>query len=201
MTAKAKDHNTAAFVSRRPKSLDQLGVNYRWSNIVVDENKPYTEQLEGGALAAYGSDGDITLRAGDRAPEAPGLAIVNAKATESDSTTSLFSIFRPTLHTALIFVADVSAAKSILDIVAKWPKGTIQTVVVLPKDADQIKLTRDKVDAIVVTDRQGHAYDAYGSVVSNGFPIVIVRPDGVIGAIVKGTDGVVKYEKGIFLSV
>ncbi|KAF9024673.1 hypothetical protein BDZ89DRAFT_1041006 [Hymenopellis radicata] len=78
----------------RPKHTLQLGVNYRWSPIV----------LEGRAIEAtaekspYGIDG-AKLRAGDRAPDATSLRDVH---TGSDAT--LFSLVSgANIHTILIF--------------------------------------------------------------------------------------------------
>ena len=63
LTTKANDHNTPAFNSKRPRGLDQLGVNCRWSKIVVDENRPYDEKADGGTSRAYGDERDATLEA------------------------------------------------------------------------------------------------------------------------------------------
>ena len=48
------------------------------------------------------------------------------------------------------------------------------------------------VDCDVFEDRDGHAYDAYRS--AKGInEIVIIRPDGVIGAIVRDIDWLERY--------
>ena len=50
----------------------------------------------------------------------------------------------------------------------------------------------------VFEDCDGHAYDAYkGAEGANG--IVIIRPDGVTGAIVKDVDWVERYFRAIFV--
>lgn len=43
-------------------------------------------------------------------------------------------------------------------------------------------------------DRMGHAREAYAV----GHRIVVVRPDGIVGAIVHGEDGLKRYFGGIF---
>ena len=79
----------------RPQHLLQPGVNYRWSPIVLEGRTT----LEGDTTAEknpYGQDSG-RLRAGDRAPEAPGL--VDADGHE----TSLLRIFKPQMHTIMVF--------------------------------------------------------------------------------------------------
>ncbi len=44
----------------------------------------------------------------------------------------------------------------------------------------------------MLRDASGHAFKEYG-LSPDAIHVVIVRPDGVIGAFVKGTEGVNKY--------
>lgn len=91
----------------RSRSLLQLGVNYRWSSIVVEEelHGQQTATAGGGSeedidhplIDPYNPKGDGKLHTGDRAPDAPGL--VNVTTNES---TSLFRIFGYTYHTVLL---------------------------------------------------------------------------------------------------
>lgn len=125
LATKAKDHNTPAFNSKRPRGLDQLGVNCRWSKIVIDENRSYDEKADGDTSGAYGDESGATLRAGDRAPDAPGLIIIAPNDGNPNHDTSLFKISSPDCHTALIFVPNVSAAELSLQELSKWRKGAI----------------------------------------------------------------------------
>ncbi len=201
--AKAAEHNSASLTTRRPKSLDQLGINYRWSKILIDERRPYSEDTASSALSPYGtgSEGDSSIHGGDRAPDAPELVVVNPNAGDGKPSTSIFSVLQPTQHTALLFVANLAEAKSILDGFSTWAKDTVKVVAVLPKGTDYASVDITDYEGAVLVDQQGHAHDAYGAVVDDEFPVVIVRPDGVIGAIVKGKEGVEKYHKGIFLGL
>ncbi|KAH9911189.1 FAD binding domain-containing protein [Fomitopsis serialis] len=54
----------------RGAHLKQLGINYRWSPIVLDERQPVDKQQTVDSLDVYGRFGGETLRAGDRAPDA-----------------------------------------------------------------------------------------------------------------------------------
>ena len=176
----------------RPRVLFQLGVHCRWSPIVVDERKPLIDGDAQAALEAYGDqvDSDHTIFAGDRAPDAPGLSGPTFE-------TTLFNIFKPVHHTALLFVLKSEDAKDALQVLLTWPKGTMKKVLILPKDAN-IEHSSFRGTDLVLKDKHGHAHDAYGSVVDEEYSTVIIRPDGVIGAILKGVDGLKKYYEGIF---
>lgn len=203
----------------RPRSLDQLGINYRWSSIVLDDRSPYSESKdsESSALSAYGMGaGDGKIRAGDRAPEAPGLVLLRENAVNADvgTQTSLFGLFSPTKHTVLFFVSsldsDLKEIRDVVEVLATWPQDTLHLVLVLPKGTpasigasepfhDLFQTSEKSVLKLtVVVDGEGHAQSAYGGVVEDGYPIFVVRPDGVVGGIVKGGEGVQKYTTGIF---
>ncbi|KAK0489308.1 FAD binding domain-containing protein [Armillaria novae-zelandiae] len=166
---------------RRGPELYQFGVNYRGSPIVIDEEgtpesvDPYRSG-EGGPLCA-----------GDRAPDAPGLVSVQGEKTH------LFDIFRTSYHTVLIFPGPDLEVKAILDLVKSYPVGTVKSVVILDQNATP---TVDGFPAdFVLTDGDGYARKHYND--RNG--IVVVRPDGIVGALVGGADGLKQYFKGIFL--
>jgi hypothetical protein len=181
---------------RRTGNLNQLGVNYRWSSIVVDQS---TDSGTGPgareAHSAYDVEAGGPLRAGDRAPDAPGLVKVEFDNQKSSESTRLFTLLNPTYHTVLIFaeVADVHA--TLQAVIAKFHKGLVRVVVLLR--AGTTNMIQD-VACDVFEDRDGHAYDAYkGAEGANG--IVIIRPDGVTGAIVRDVDWVERYFKSIFV--
>ena len=180
---------------RRTGNLNQLGVNYRWSSIVVDQNTDSGTGPSGReAHSAYDVEADGVLRAGDRAPDAPGLVKVNFDNQKSSESTRLFNLLSPTYHTVLIFaeVADVHATLQTLH--ARFSKELVRSVVLLRSGTNVIQ----DVACDVFEDYDGHAYDAYkGAEGVNG--IVIIRPDGVTGAIVKDVEWVERYFRGIFL--
>ncbi|KAF7798986.1 hypothetical protein EIP86_010215 [Pleurotus ostreatoroseus] len=190
---KLKSDGSNVNKSVRPKILHQLGVNCRWSAIVVDEQPEAVDMKNAGA---YLEEDPTVLYAGDRAPEAPGLVKVGEdKDAEKTGTTSFFSIYGPTHHTVLIFTADSAEAASVLHALNEYPAGTVTAVVVLPKDASPAAVPGAD---LTVVDRDGYAHEAYPPV-NNGLPIVVVRPDGVVGAVVKGTDSVKRYFDAIFV--
>lgn len=177
----------ARSVMQRSSLLKQLGINYRWSSIVFDERAPRAVDEE---REPYGVEGEDTLKAGDRAPDATGLVRV------SDSrVTSLFHVFSPTRHTVLILGGDRARIESIVKTVARYPKRTVSAAVVLPS-GDKATTPVDGTDA-TLRDGDTIAYDAYCVADGQTFAF-IVRPDGVVGAIVSGEAGVVRYFSGIF---
>ncbi|EPT00355.1 hypothetical protein FOMPIDRAFT_1023761 [Fomitopsis schrenkii] len=193
MVKRAKDAvkedpaETARGIMQRTTLLKQLGINYRWSSIVLDERAPRAADEE---LEPYGVEAGDTLKAGDRAPNATGLVRLS-----DAQTTALFDIFSPTRHTVLIFGDDTSRAEAIVKALARYPQGTVSSVVVLPL-GDKATTAVDGTDA-TLRDGDAVAYDAYRVTDDQPFT-VIIRPDGVIGAIVSGEEGAAKYFGGIF---
>lgn len=183
---------------RRGRALYQLGINYRWSSIVVDERSSKPTVAEG-AYGAVSAGGMGLLRAGDRAPDAPGLEVKTPKSSGPEQT-RLFDLLDATRHTVLIFAPgseDISATIApIMDVVKDQPTGTTQAIVILPSEA-VLQSSLYGVDAVVV-DKDGHARDAYTSSDATSALCIIVRPDGVIGGIVASAKGVVQYFSGIF---
>ena len=168
-------------MDRSDERLKMLGVNYRTSPIVVDEYSR-TEPM-----SAYGNLDQGVLVAGDRAPDAPGLVLV-ADGTE----TRLFDVFSPTYHTVLVFTPDASVTTNILEVLREYPRDVIKPVIILPQGTT----VGEVVD--VVVDRDGHAYRGY-LVAGGEQKVVVIRPDGVTGAIVHGAEGVRAYFDKIFL--
>lgn len=63
----------------------------------------------------------------------------------------------------------------------------------MPRD----ECLQEIIDVEVLIDQAGHAYRGY--VVEEGeIEIVVVRPDGVVGAIVRGAAGLERYFEGVF---
>ncbi|KAJ7146800.1 hypothetical protein C8R44DRAFT_827295 [Mycena epipterygia] len=141
------------------------------------------------ARAYEGYEGSGTLRAGDRAPEAPGLVRevgVLAK--------SLFELFYPAMHTILVFVSNIpafSALEGITTATAAYPEGTVQTFFVYK---DEITSASGGRSGFV--DMEGHAFATY--LVEGECRVVVVRPDGFIGAIGGSADGMERYFSRIF---
>lgn len=178
---------------KRGGDLLQLGVNYRWSSIVVDER---TSKPKGpGQVNAYGDGSDGSLRAGDRAPDAPGLLPVNGGAL-----TSLFAVFGPDHHTVLLFNLPAEESKRVFAVTRTYPDGIVKTVAISSKDTSTPKAVAQPEQDIAAVDQDGHAFAAY-QVPLEKPTIVIVRPDGVVGGIVYGLSGFHEYFRNLFSSV
>ncbi|EED83886.1 hypothetical monooxygenase [Postia placenta Mad-698-R] len=180
----------------RSRDLKMLGVNYRWSSIVLDEGHPReASEKDKQLLDAYGADTSDGLHAGDRAPDAPGLALVEAGNVGSEMT-SLFRIFSSTRHTVLVFSSDGAQIAAVLEATKKLPPRLIHTVVIYPRDSSP-SLTVSGADVVYV-DRDGYGFSGYGAS-PDGTTVSIVRPDGIVGALVSGATGVEAYFRNVFL--
>ncbi|KAH9922279.1 FAD binding domain-containing protein [Amylocystis lapponica] len=148
----------------------------------------------GAAANAYGGGG--ILRAGDRAPDAPGLEYATAGPGGASEVTLLFRLFGPAYHTVVLFAADARLVAELRDVRAECPPQMFRTVLVLPRGRPAGAAPDAGAD-VVVTDRDGHAYEGY-AVPEEGLTVVVVRPDGVVGGIVLGAAGLRRYFDGVF---
>ena len=185
------DESTSEIGWKRTGNINQLGVNYRGSSIVVDQSTGFNAGPDARKLySAYDVGVGGPLLAGDRAPDASELVkIDNEKSSES---TRLFKLLSPTRHTVLVFakVADISAT---LAVIAKYPKELVRPVVLL--HAGTTDLIQDTA-CDVFEDRGGHVYHAYKGAEDK---TIIIRPDGVIGAIVRDVDWLERYFSTLFV--
>ncbi|KAJ7657824.1 hypothetical protein DFH06DRAFT_1327883 [Mycena polygramma] len=182
---KKEDENASGWFRWRNTALEMYGVNY-YSPIVLDERDTRPQDREDMLARAYqGYEGMGTLCAGDRAPEAPGIV-------RDGKETSLFALFQPSKHTVLVFApnADVSLY-GIFAATEAFSAGALQTFVIYKVSAS----VQGPTDLV---DRDGHAFSAY--LVGETATIVVVRPDGFIGAIVVDNEGLNRYFNKIFLS-
>ncbi|KAF9525493.1 monooxygenase [Crepidotus variabilis] len=195
----AKNANQDSSTFDRGGQLNQLGVNYRFSPIIIDGGeKQDPVSSYGGALNDY-------VRAGDRAPDAPGLVPLSQPGgrvvVDKARTTRLFKILDSRWHTVLLFV-DNFAGNLNLDnysaVVAKYSPDLVHFVFLLPKESTSVaKTVASNATFERFEDTQGHAYKAYRSTdnVSNVF---VIRPDGHIGARVKDVEDIAAYFRGVF---
>ena len=84
---------------------------------------------------------------------------------------------------------------ALFDAVRIVSKAAFQIVVVLLQGSAPVQAMGAD---LVIVDTLGHAASAYPPA-TNGFPVIIVRPDGVVGSVVGGVEGVNKYLKTIFV--
>ncbi|KIJ67510.1 hypothetical protein HYDPIDRAFT_180357 [Hydnomerulius pinastri MD-312] len=159
---------------QRTEKFNMLGVHVRRSPVVVDEYTPLADVPPG---PAYGVLEAGVVRAGDRAGDV------------RIGETRLFDLLDPARHTVLVFAGDVRDAADVVGArgaLTSVPRSVVQAFIVLPAGS-----TPRLVDA------SGRAYKAY--LAEEGeTKVVIVRPDGVIGALVRGAEGVQRYFGGIF---
>ncbi|KAG7094401.1 hypothetical protein E1B28_008001 [Marasmius oreades] len=173
--------------------IRQLGINYRGSPILVDER--YTDSDE--PVDPYRSGLDETVHAGDRAPNAPGL-VVPGKEGKID----LFDVLDVVSHTVIVFEPEpepslVSRLKEEVDgLVDSYPRGSVKSVVIYPQRAELLSLAKD---GSVLVDGEGYAHEHY-KVKQDEAIVVVVRPDGYIGAVVRGSSGVKEYFTRIFVN-
>jgi hypothetical protein len=142
--------NTDNPPARRDEETLQLGINYRDGRLACEQR------------ATPGQ-----VRAGDRAPDAPGLQ-------GSDGEHRLFDVFRGTHFTLLAFGDgwdDVTAQ-------AEAHCGScLKSIVIHAADAHDATTHHEKARTI---DTQGHAARAYDI---QRDTLLIVRPDGYIGLV------------------
>ncbi|KAI3607008.1 putative monooxygenase [Moniliophthora roreri] len=169
---------------RRDWTVRQFGINYRGTSIVLDERQKDAT----GTVDNFRSGDDNATHAGDRAPEAPGLTLAS-----SGQSVSLYDLLDVTSHTFIIFGGHLAG---ILDGMS-YPHGTVKNVLVYPAGTRIAEATTTGT-ACTVIDAEGYAYKHYKVVESEGL-VVIIRPDGYIGAVLKAESGVADYFKRVFL--
>ncbi|KAG9074631.1 hypothetical protein FRC06_010561 [Ceratobasidium sp. 370] len=168
---------------RALQKLRQLGVNYRWSSIVVG-GPPAGER----SVGTYGTPGS-PLRAGDRAPDAPGLVDI-----ETQEETSVFATLSCSMHTVFVLIDSVKMAKPVLDVVEGDQTGVSRTIIIL-RTSEEIRSEGGLPHVRVLADRDGHVFRAYSA--GKGQAIVVVRPDGMIGALIERCEDLKMYYKTV----
>ncbi|KAL1680317.1 FAD binding domain-containing protein [Schizophyllum commune] len=160
---------------RTRSEMEQFGVNYRGSGIALDERNPLADAMP----SAYGP-GDGVLRAGDRAPSAP------VKCASDVGMQKLFDVLGCEKHTILVFTSKEETVQTVVDAVKSLPEGVADVIVVAPEGQDV-----GDVCAKILQDVDGQAAGIYQ--VDHEPTIVVIRPDGVIGAIVLEAKGIGRY--------
>ncbi|KAI3601166.1 putative monooxygenase [Moniliophthora roreri] len=88
----------------------------------------------------------------------------------------------------LFFGNSISDVQESLEFVAKYPNNVVKRVLVLPQGSElSSDSEKDLLDRVFV-DGDGHAYENYRVRPGDVFTVV-VRPDGYIGALAKGSSG------------
>ncbi|KAL0953974.1 hypothetical protein HGRIS_005133 [Hohenbuehelia grisea] len=172
----------------RDGNLNQLGVNYRSSAVVVDERS-----VKAHLSNPYETEPGSVLSAGDRAPDAGGLKDL----TKGGDAVHLFDVYRPTHHTVLVFSQESSEARTFLTAATKAAKGAplLTALIVPPGASDLADINSDRI----FVDQKGSAGKSYVIAEHTTVTAVVVRPDGVIGAIALTVGGLEKYFENILL--
>ncbi|KAJ8093949.1 hypothetical protein PM082_009832 [Marasmius tenuissimus] len=181
---RSSENNMGAWT--RDWELKQFGINYRGSSFVVDER--FTNPNE--PVDPYRSGHDGSAHAGDRAPYAPGLVL-----SGDEKTCGLYDLFDIKSHTVLVFSRPGSPLVDEVQGALSGSDGElVRGVVIFPQgtDSSEVSSLRSLVDA------EGYAYKHF-KVSQDEELAVVVRPDGYIGAVVKGTWGLRSYLSKIFL--
>ncbi|KAG7446161.1 uncharacterized protein BT62DRAFT_895211 [Guyanagaster necrorhizus] len=181
---RAEDNHTGWF---RGYILRQFGVTYRGSPIVVDETNPGDE-----AVDPYRSGLDGRVQGGDRAPEAPGLVRADG---EGGGKVALFDSFGPAHHTVLVFSDDVKMRVEVLDALRSYPSALVKPIVVLPRNS---AVRAEGGAGGMLRDEEGYAFKHY-NVEEGTSLVVVVRPDGVVGARLHSAEGLKLYFRPILL--
>lgn len=192
-------------VMRRSKTLLQLGVNYRWSPVVLEAREAVNS--EDMTRDPYGQDSD-RLRAGDRAPDAK-LSVVclgSGATQQSVQPTTLHSFVDMRKHVILVFTSSTAALEHVGEqlkniISAYVDSGLASLALVLPKTAEVSAPMPSAVAELakggllhLLVDEEAETRRVYDlAVVDEEATYVVVRPDSVIGAFSGEVAGVRKY--------
>ncbi|KAJ7062661.1 FAD binding domain-containing protein [Mycena amicta] len=180
---------TAGAIARPTREMSMLGVNYCGSSIISDTTTTATQTVAGSAYDPAGA----AARPGYRAPDAPGL-----KNSTTNAETNLFNVFDVAVHTVLLFGgSEVATLAAFLK--HQVPAEALRIVRVLPQGTHISAQAIDTDTDIVVEDSLGHAYAGYGLSVDADATAVVVRPDGVVGAIERDVEGLEGYFAKIFV--
>ncbi|KAJ7701801.1 FAD binding domain-containing protein [Mycena rosella] len=166
---------------KRGGELNMLGVNYCGSSIVLE-----AAAGAGASSDAYARAAGSGVQAAYRAPDAPGLV----RAGSADAPTTLFAVFRVSVHTVLLFGGDAGARAPVASVLRRLPEAAVRTVLVIPQG--QTAADDGALFSAVLEDRAGHAYAGY-DLTAGELAVVVVRPDGVVGAVVSNAEGIERY--------
>ncbi|GJE84771.1 FAD-dependent oxidoreductase [Phanerochaete sordida] len=178
-------------VMRRPKALLQLGVNYRWSPIVLETRADASTESK---HDPYGEE-TAKLRAGDRAPDAP-VTVLAPAAPPQDST--LHTLLDMQRHVVMVFASSLAPLAQLPEELERLrgvvDAGIAKVAVVLPQGADASAAGSAGTQVQLLVDRDADARRVYDlDAADTGLTYVVVRPDGVVGAFAADASGARRY--------
>jgi hypothetical protein len=203
-------------IPRFDQDLNQLGVHYKWSDIVVDDlpkakaTVAVDDAAGGDACAGVNAHAHVRanpddieevdvyttgaeLHAGDRAPNATGLISVLVKGhQEGEDANSLFDHFSPSHHVGLVFVsngANMQDVTAMLNVLHAIGSDLVRPTLVYAASSEidksgLVSQVPGSGGAQMLVDRDEHAFAAYKPQRYGSVSTAIIRPDGVIGAMV-----------------
>ena len=177
--------------------LTQLGVNYRGSSIIGEDDLRDTTP----GVSGYNTDSETAACPRDRAPEIPLLINATRTSYQSDhhNRKTMFGIFSPSHHFVLVFAKEYEehSALELSSVINRLPRNTVQSVLILPLGSNVNELELDAVYSEVVIDSGNHACSSYGLPSDRSY-FIVIRPDGVVGARVHEVAGVERYFQKMF---
>ena len=171
--------------------MTQLGVNYRGSSIIGEDDIRGTTTTD--KVSGYNKDSETAACPGDRAPEVPSLI----SATGEHKRETLFDIFSASHHSVLVFAKkyEEDLALALSSVIKRLPENTVRSVLILPSESN-INEQSVVYDEVFI-DSGGYGPSSYGLPGDQSY-CVVVRPDGVVGARVREVAGVERYFQKIF---
>lgn len=170
------------------EDMTQLGITYRGSSLVLQEGGEISTIHDIG----YNKESVTAALAGDRAPDTPNLIDVG----DSGNAVNIYSILSPSRHSVFVFSDGHSDEDqdTISRLIHRQPESTVQGFFIHRTQASGYNGKFHKV----LIDGEGHAHATYKITKPC---IIIIRPDGVIGARVSRPSNVEQYFKGIFTNI
>lgn len=192
-----------------PPDFSQLAMHYTASPVVFDQliedaEEPPVEmnRVQPRSFMPTAVKGKA-LRAGHRAPDAPGLAILDTAGEDPRPSRTLHDIFTVSVHTALVFLSSEAASSTTTEVIRTLQparsSGLVRVVLVLAKGSLEIPMSPEDVDS-VLSDSAGFAFAHYAPERLGPLAVALVRPDQVIGAMTSSVDGVNRYLSTVFAS-
>jgi len=180
-------------VMHRSKQLLQLGINYRWSPIIVEDRASNDVTAKNDP---YGQNSG-KIRAGDRGPDATQLLDVLGPNEEPKTLHSLFSTDK---HTILVVLGgSIASLRDDLASVEEFRKPGVARVVAIVSQSEKEGAGLQApfpADIQVLSDEEGHVHRGY-DVQEGSTSFIVIRPDGVIGAYTHVSEGVRRYFSAI----
>ena len=181
------DDITVSAAGRSNTDMTQLGVNYRGSSIIGEDNiRDTTLRVSG-----YNKDSETAACPGDRAPEVP--ALINATGEHKRETFS-----SPSHHSILVFTKtyEEHSALALSSVINRLPVNSVRSVLIVPFESNIVNELGTVYNEVFI-DSGGHACSSYGLPSDQSY-FVVIRPDGVVGARVHEVAGVERYFRKIF---